>query len=331
MKKAWLGVFAALTMVGSAACSSSSSDPGGTTGKDTGVPGTDGSATDTGGKPGDASGTDTRGKDVGPVGDGTATDSTVPGEGTTGKACTDDTTCDVSGAGVNACSNALFSLGTLYPAPVCVGKDCDPGDGTSIMGCDDPLGVCLSTGSGGICLPACSFGADDGAAPVGCVGKDACNVLGWGKDSAGKLQGVGYCFGGCTADADCTKGDKCQVESGLCVKAPVVYTKTLGTACTDADATSKPAKCECLYLTSTKKGYCSTFCKVGDASTTCATGYTCSPGLPTTDSTDGSALFSKDPAGMAGNCLKTCTADADCTALNSTCKTTASGKVCYPN
>ena len=330
MKKAWLGVFAALTMVGSAACSSSSTDPGGTV-KDTGGPGSDGGGTDTAVKPTDGGGGDTNKPDVKPV-DSTGTDgavSTSHGE-TTGKPCTDDTACDTTGDGVNACSNALFSLGTLYPTPVCVGKECDPGDGTTIMSCDVAAGVCLSTSSGGICLPACGFGATDGAAPKGCQGKDVCNVLGWGKDAAGVLQGVGYCFGGCTADGDCTKGDKCQKESGLCVKAPVTFVKTLGTACTDADAKS-PAKCECLYLTSTKKGYCSTFCKVGDATTACPTSYTCSPGLPTTDSKDGSALFSKDPAGMAGNCLKNCTADADCTALNSVCKVTASGKVCYPN
>jgi hypothetical protein len=33
---------------------------------------------------------------------------------------------------------------------------------------------------------------------------------------------------------------------------------------------------------------------------------------------------------MAGNCLKTCTGDADCTSINSTCKDTPDGKVCLP-
>jgi hypothetical protein len=264
-----------------------------------------------------------------PTGLDTSFDGAGPGDHTTGLGCVDDTTCDVTGAGVNRCSNGTFSIGTLYPTPVCIGVSCDPGDGTSIMGCDDDLGVCLATSTSGICLPACAFG-NSGAAPTGCIGKDVCNVLGWGKDATGTLQGVGYCFGGCVVDADCTKGDQCQRESGLCVKTKIVYTKTLGTACTDLDAKA-PAKCECLYLTSTNKGYCSTFCKVGDTATACPATYTCSPALPTTDPADGSALFSVDPGGMAGNCLKNCTVDADCTALNSICKTTASGKVCYPN
>jgi hypothetical protein len=325
MKKAWLGVFAALTMFGSAACSSSSGDgtaPGkdgsvdtATGGGDTKVPGTD------------ATGTDTLGRDVSRP-DTPGTDTSTPLEGTTGKPCTTDDECDVTGSGVNSCGNA-FAIGTLFPTPVCIGRGCDIGDGTSIMGCDGDLGVCLDDGASGICLGACGF-KNDGAAPSpACAGKDACQVLGWGKDSAGVLSGVGYCFGGCTADTDCTKGDKCQKESGLCVKTPIVFTKAVGDACTDLDAKA-PAKCECLYLTTTKKGYCSSFCKVGDAATACPTGFTCSPGLPTTDSTDGSALFSMDPAGIGANCLKNCTTDADCTAINSECRTTASGKVCYP-
>jgi hypothetical protein len=324
MKKAWLGVFAALTMVGSAACSSSG---------DSGTAGKDAAGTDTlviGGdtKPVEGGGTDTKtGTDVKPV-DGSKTDADTPTDMTTGKPCTDDATCDVTGAGINSCGNA-FAIGTIYPDPVCLGRGCDIGDGTSIMGCDHDLGVCLDDGASGICLGACAFGADGGALTTPCVGKDACNVLGWGKDASGKLQGVGYCFGGCTADADCKAGNKCQKESGLCVKTVLTYTKAVGDPCTDADAKS-PAKCECLYLTTTKKGYCSSFCKVGDATTSCPTGFTCSPGLPTKDSTDGSALFSKDPTGIGANCLKNCTTDADCTTINSTCRDTASGKVCYP-
>ena len=330
MKKAWLGVFAALTMFGSTACSSSSDPGGGGTKTDTGGTGTDGGGgTDT--KPPGEGGTTDTGvhKDVAPV-DGAGGDGGKTGQGTTGKECVDDTTCDVSGDGIQFCSNAGFSGGTLYPSPVCLGLgECDPGDGTTIMYCDgepdNPLGVCLSSGGKGLCLPLCTF-ADDGATAKGCAGKDACNAYGWGKDTSGVVGGVGYCFGGCTADADCTKGDKCQ--DGLCLKAVSTKTKAVGDPCTDADAKA-PEKCDCVYATASKKGYCTQYCQIGNTATACPTGFTCSAGLPTTDSKDGSALFSKEPAGMAGNCLKPCTADADCSALGTTCVTTPEGKVCW--
>ena len=321
--------FLALTMivaVGSLACSSTSTngDPSNDAapGSDTGtLPGSDGGG-------GDGAKTDS-GKADAKGGDGpTGTDASTAHGKTTGKPCTDDTVCDVLKDGVNHCSNSAFSLGTIDPSPVCVGNECDLGDGSTIMDCDGMTGVCLDDGASGLCVPACDF-ADDGAAPTRCVGKDVCTVYGWGKDASGKLTGIGYCWGGCVADADCTGGDKCQKESGNCVKALNTYTKVLGDPCTDADATA-PAKCECLYLSPSNKGYCSTFCKVGDATATCPTDYKCSPGLPTKDSTDGSALFSKDPIGIGGNCLKTCATDADCTALNSACMDMATGKVCYP-
>jgi hypothetical protein len=265
--------------------------------------------------------------DTSPVDTGTDTGPTEGG--TTGKTCTSDLTCDVLGDGVNACSSDVFSLGTLYPTPVCIGTKCDPGDGTTIVPCDADKGVCLASGTSGICLPECSF-ADDGAAPTGCAGKDVCNVYGWGSPS-GTLAGVGYCFGGCVADSDCTGGNKCQKQSGLCVKSVVTYTKAVGDACVKADAGSATvaAKCECLYATATGKGYCSTFCTVGGA-TTCGTGFTCSASLPKADPTTGAPLFTKSPVGMAGYCLKNCTTDSDCTAVNGWCQATTDGKVCQP-
>jgi hypothetical protein len=256
------------------------------------------------------------------------TDTGTTGEGTTGATCTSTATCDVSGKGINSCSNALFSLGPIYPSPVCVGvnpPECAADDGTTIVMCDGTRGVCLASGTDEICLPACTFD-DSGAAPTGCAGKDACNVYGWGRTSTGALTGVGYCFGGCKADLDCPTGSKCQVEDGLCVTTKVTYTKTPGTACTKAADAGTVPTCNCLYSTTTTKGYCANFCTVG--STTCATGYKCSPSLPTSDSTG--ALWSKDPTGMAGYCLKSCTTDTDCTAINAKCKDTATGKVCEP-
>lgn len=225
-------------------------------------------------------------------------------------------------------SSELFTKGPLYPTPVCVGVDlpeCAANDGTTVVSCNGTQGVCLDTGTNELCLPACSFGTD-GAAPTGCTGRDVCNVFGWGRDTSGTLAGVGYCFGGCRSDGDCPKGSACQIEDGLCMNAKTAYTKPLGAACTKtADAGASPT-CNCLYGATSGTGYCSSFCVVGN--TACGAGFVCSPQLPTSDATG--ALFGKDPRGIAGNCLKTCSTNADCSGMNATCKTTATGKVCAP-
>ena len=302
----------------------------GPTGSDTGSTGTDTGSTgfDTG-----STGTDTgsTGFDTAPPPTDTApppTDTGTGGVGTTGNTCSSDLTCDPSATPINHCASTFFSLGPIYPSPVCVGynpPECAADDGTTVVACDGTRGVCLKSGTNEICLPACSFD-DTGAAPTGCVGKDVCNVFGFGHGASGAV-GVGYCFGGCKADADCPTSSKCQIETGLCVTTKVTYTKSSGTACTKAADAGTTPTCNCLYGTTSSKGYCANYCTVG--STTCGTGYKCSPQLPTSDSTG--PLFSKDPTGIAGNCLKTCTTTADCTAINSTCTTTATGKVCLPN
>ncbi len=243
-----------------------------------------------------------------PAGAGTSYDDTV------GQPCSSDTTCDVTGLGDTRCAMGAFGGDSLYPNPVCIGVSCDPGDGTSVMSCDGINGVCLATSSGGICLPACDFDGTSGYKPYGCTGKDACNAYGWGNDSTtGKLIGVGYCYGGCFSDADCPSGERCQREEGVCKKTLDTYTKPIGTACNKGDT-----DCFCLYATSTSNGYCSAFCKM-DESGWCPSGYTCDAMLPKTD-TSGATLFTKAPATMAGYCLKNCTTDADCTALNGFCK-----------
>ncbi|MEO7095057.1 MAG: hypothetical protein ABI175_17490, partial [Polyangiales bacterium] len=81
----------------------------------------------------------------------------TPPDRTTGLPCTDDTTCDITGAGVNACSNAAFAPGTLYPAPVCIGRGCDPGTHATPRDCDGATGLCLDDGAAGLCLPRCTF------------------------------------------------------------------------------------------------------------------------------------------------------------------------------
>src|SRR5437667_355013 len=114
--------------------------------------------------------------------------------GTTGSPCTTTTDCDKLGDAVQGCSSDVgFTLGTLYPTPVCIGTTCTPDTSGAIGFCDGLLGICLPVTGGGICLPTCTFTST--SAPTGCRGKDACNVYGW--DSASDPKGYGYCFGGC--------------------------------------------------------------------------------------------------------------------------------------
>ena len=306
MTKRVLGVLAALAMMGGSAIACSSSGGGG-------VAPTDAGTADT--KPTDAK---TDSKPVVQDGGDTAIPPTC--DKTTGKACATDDECDVTSEGKGICSKAAFGGNSLYPTNNCIQNTCDIPDPTKVTYCDCDTGVCLSTGSGGICLPACQW-KDDGAAPVGCEGKNACNPYAWGTDDAKAIIGIGYCFGGCKADADCSDGQKCQTENGLCQKAlDPAYTKTPGTACTDAD-NKDPAKCNCLYATDAagaKSGYCSTFCTMGG--TACAAGFTCDAGLPKTKIADDDIVFTKAPTGMAGYCLKDCTADTDCATLNGYCE-----------
>jgi hypothetical protein len=244
-----------------------------------------------------------------------------------------DVDCDVLGKKINQCSRGLFGKSggnDLYPDNVCVGSTCNPGDGSTIEGCDGDTGICLATASGGICLGACNFD-DSTRVPSGCVGKDLCNVYGWGKTSDMTVVGVGFCFGGCFQDADCGTGQECQREDGLCVKtgSKVAYSKALGTACTKADSTSSPAKCNCNYAPSTGNGYCSQVCRMG-MSGDCPSGFLCDAQLPKTPILDGDTVFTSAPAGIAGFCLKTCSSDADCAPLGAYCEENAGvgGKTC---
>lgn len=317
MTKRVLGVLAALAMMGgSAVACSSSTTPAPAAGTDAGK---DTGAGDTGAKP------DTRPAPV---------DTETPTDKTTGKACATNEDCDITGEAVNVCSKGAFGGNSLYPTDVCIGTSCDIPDPTKVTYCDGDTGVCLSTSSGGICLPLCTW-KDDGAAPTGCEGKNACNPYAWGTDSSTMaVVGIGYCFGGCKADADCGTGQKCETATGLCVKTPDVYTKNVGDACTDTDS-KDPSKCNCLYATNaagTKSGSCSQFCKMGDTASACPTGFTCDAMLPKTKIADDDIVFTKAPTGMAGYCLKDCTADTDCEANNGYCEESAGTgkKTCQP-
>jgi len=233
-------------------------------------------------------------------------------DGTSGLPCTTDAMCDTSGDGTSACSiDKLYMDGSFFPDAVCLQTaQCDLGDGTTVTYCDGDTGTCLDANGTGVCLPYCQFD-DTGAATTGnCPGKDACNPYGFGKDMNMASFGVGYCFGGCLADGDCKlAGEACDVGTGLCTDATkiVTPTKMAGEACTGTADTS----CNCGIGQTATGGMCVQFCKVGDAANTCPTGTVCDAGLPAT----GTVPFTKEPAGMAGACTKTCTADTDCPTL----------------
>ena len=257
------------------------------------------------------SGIDTAVDDTAPL--DTTGDSTVdsiadtaeapPPLGTTGLACTSDAVCDPAATGRAICSSNLYPPDTTDPNPVCVGTECPASTSGAIVHCDGARGLCLDDGAAGTCSPICTYGTSGGAA-TGCVGKDACNPYGVEAVSGGK-KGIGFCSGGCAADADCTAGDHCQKEFGDCVKTLTVFPKRLGDACNDG------GQCQCA-IDATGNGYCVSFCKVADPTATCPSGFTCDPGLLKPD-------FTAVPSGVAGVCLKNCTGDADCTALHATC------------
>jgi hypothetical protein len=242
-----------------------------------------------------------------------------PLEKTVGKGCTTNDDCAPMRSGTNFCSNdGSFAYGTLYPTPVCLGRSCDRVPGAAITRCDDGHGICVeNTTLASVCLPACTFDGS-GAPPRGCVGLDACIALG----VEGGV-GVGYCLGGCTRDEDCTLGDICQRDLGFCLRSPFARTMDFGVACT-AGTNPPEVECNCLFPAPVSGlGYCTQFCRVGDARTACPTGHRCSAQVP--------ATLGAEPAGMGGNCLRECATDSDCLAINAYCDhPLAGGAVCGP-
>lgn len=267
-------------------------------------------------------------------------------DGTTGKTCTKDADCKTaSGPGVNKCSSDTFQSGTLYPTPICImPTNCDPGTDGNLHFCDGPdqpssPGVCLSTGTAGkgICLPQCNF-KTDGSAATGCQGKDTCFTAAFSDNGSGGVLGIGYCFGGCAADADCQNGDKCQVNIGLCLKSTVAP-QPAGQGCNSTTLTGAAANaCNCFSNTQTNLGFCANFCSIGGV--TCPTGWNCETDLPTTltNSADATiAGWTKQNPGMAGVCIPTCVIDGGAQfdggvcPTNSKCQTgTVAGPDCLP-
>jgi hypothetical protein len=336
------GTTAGSSSGGSSGSSTSTSSGGGTSG---GTSGSTSGGSTSGGTSGSTSGGITRDAGSGSGSDGGSSSGSTF-DGTTGQPCTTDAQCKGVGPGapgINRCSTSvLFNGGELYPTGVCLMPvKCDPCGGTTpcdnlIHGCDgvDPAapGVCLPTGSGGgVCLPVCSFKAD-GSPPVGCVGKDACNAYGF-EATTTPASGIGYCFGGCTADADCIAGEKCDTTTGLCQKTVTPPSKAFGSACTMADATMNPPSCNCIYNTTTNLGFCTSFCTVGG--TQCPTGWFCETEEPRTlpSAGDGSvAGFSSENTGLGGFCVPSCQVGAPgACPPNTACQATfAGGSGCIP-
>lgn len=235
-----------------------------------------------------------------------------------GKACSSKTDCDPTGAGSGDCSNALTPPDFVDPSPTCVALECEASAGIGKSCGAAGAGICVSGGALGYCMSRCSFGASGSA--TGCVGKTSCTVVAWAR-SGGSITGSGFCRGGCTADSDCSGGQKCQKETGSCVATLTVYAKTLGASC------SSGADCDCMYNGATSSGYCTRYCRTGDAAAACPTGFSCDPGLPNSDTMG--TLFSSSPTGLNGRCLKNCSVDGDCpTGAHCESNVATASKVC---
>jgi hypothetical protein len=254
--------------------------------------------------------------------------------------------------GINKCSSdVLFSVGELFPTPVCMmPTQCDPCGGVTpcdglIHYCDGPdapssPGLCLPSTNPpavgmGTCWPKCSF-VGDGNVPMGCVGRDACYVAGYGVNGTTPV-GLGYCLGGCTSDVDCSVGsEKCDTSTGLCVKTVTPPTKALGAGCTMAEAQANPPPCNCIYNTQSGLGFCTKFCIVLPAGQpgACPAGWFCEAQEPLTlaGANDASVTgFPTQNLHLAGYCAPSCQVGTTVCPANSTCQTGyAGGPGCLP-
>jgi hypothetical protein len=237
-------------------------------------------------------------------------------------------------------------------ADVCDPGAIDPatGDQTQIVGCDGNTGLCMETptnkkAGAATCDPMCEMD-DTGKFTTTCAGKNACSPSGLGTDATTmKKFAIGTCQGGCSANADCPTGSVCDPLEKICTNVkctadaacktawstgPAAWKCDLGaTSATKGFCTFQYAKnpgdvcnpaatvqeCLCIATTGVTQGVCSALCTTGHAGD-CATGSVCDPLWNSTDST-GAAVFPATfawPAGVAGYCVSTCTADADCKA-----------------
>jgi hypothetical protein len=269
-----------------------------------------------------------------------------PEEQTVGKACASVADCAVAGSkNDNVCSKGAFAIGDLFGTPVCIQTSCTQGAGKTVgdLLCDGNAGLCVtaSGGSKGVCLPYCDF--DSTTISSACEGGNTCAIAYSAADKDGKAIAIGYCEASCQADADCkgTAGQKCQIESGLCVNADkyVAFAKAVGEGC-DASKTA-PADCNCNPVGGTgadkDKGVCTRACitgAAGDAACGAAiAGWTCTAKLPAKDAMD-KTQFTAQPGGVRGQCALPCVDDTTCAPLQGStgapmkCKAYANGKFC---
>jgi hypothetical protein len=242
-------------------------------------------------------------------------------EGTTGKPCIDDATCDPAHTGENLCSvHGYSALGSLYPSPLCIGRECDPGPlGVRPRACDEDHGVCYGDGAlVGTCLPGCTFDATSPAR--GCPEGTLCTPSWIERDVAGAARGEGWCAPDCKTDGECATGEHCLLDEGLCVVIPITRTLAIGERC-DAYANPPEIECNCLHDQATGVGVCTALCDPAATTSTCPAGFLCSTGLPV-------ALFPTAPKGVVAHCLLTCTTDAECSLFAGRCADGPTGKTC---
>jgi hypothetical protein len=313
MANRWLGVFAALAIVGGSFGCSSSSTPSTVTPTDSGA--------DT---KADSAHPDSTPSDTG----GDAGDPNQNGPNTTGNTCTTNDQCDPDGSFGSQCIPFDKNVS------VCILTSCDSTNDYSP--CDHSKGYCEATSTGsaqGICVGGCDFGMD-GTYSRSCPTGVACVNSGYialNTDGTWK-SGIGTCEGGtCTADTDCAaSAPKCQKETMNCVSASNyhTYTKNPGDACT-RPASGSSTDCLC-WAEAGKPGYCASICTIGGAA--CATGLNCMALLPKTTDT-GAPAWTTEPTGMQGYCLKPCTQDTDCSSITggAYCETSVvGGGFCEP-
>jgi hypothetical protein len=291
------------------------------------------------------------GSDAG-TGDG-GVDASIPADRTTGKSCLNDNDCDLTGNGIAHCTaTGLFVVGALNPSPICMQFDssgadvCDPGplDASgkqlNVMPCDGDTGLCTKSGSStAVCDARCELD-DTGKWIQPCLGRNACTYSAVATDATGRHVMFGTCMGGCSADADCPSGSRCDATEKICVSvkcttdanctsrwsgAPAawrcetssgyckfLYAKKPGDLC---DPTVPLQDCACYASPSATQGVCATLCKTG-AAADCAAGLVCDPVLAATDGA-GAPIYAASftlPAGLSGWCLPPCASDAECKA-----------------